>query len=153
MKLLLKDTYLKMIKNSVGSKLFRNLYAEVKGKEQDILRNGEISCAFFVAMILNQFKLIQEPHATVSGLVRDLLQSGWVETDRILPGAVVVWEELKHTSGEAHAHVGFVLDKMTAISHSDTERVPVEHHLNFGANKDGSMKRRVVAIYALEGFL
>jgi hypothetical protein len=52
-----------------------------------------------------------------------------------------------------HAHIGFVVDKMTAISHSDTEKAPVEHHLTFGTNADGSPKRAIVAIYALEGFL
>jgi hypothetical protein len=153
MRLLLKDTYLQMIKNSLGSKLFRNLYAEVKGKEQDILRNGDLSCAFFVAMLLHQFKLIAEPHATVVGLVRDLERSGWVKTDILLPGAVVVWEELPQKSGEHHAHIGFALNKMTAISHSDTERMPTEHHITFGTNNDGAPKRRIVATYALEGFL
>ena len=58
MRLLLKDSYLAMVRNSLGAKLFRNLYAEVKGKEQDILRNGDLSCAFYVAMLLHQFPLI-----------------------------------------------------------------------------------------------
>lgn len=153
MKLLLKDTYLQMVKNSIGSKLFRNLYAEVGGKEQDILRDGDLSCAFFVAMILHQFKLIQDPHATVEGLMRDLKRSDWVETDLILPGAILVWEELAQKSGERHAHVGFALNKMAAVSHSDTERTPIEHHITFGSNHDGTPKRKIVAIYALEGFL
>ena len=34
-----------------------------------------------------------------------------------------------------------------------SERMPVEHHITFGSNKDGSPKRPIVAIYALEGFL
>ncbi len=129
------------------------MYAEVKGKEQDILRNGDLSCAFYVAMILRQFRLIAEPHATVAGLVRDLEASGWVKTDIIIPGAVVLWEELSQKNGEKHAHIGFVLNKMTAISHSDTERAPVEHHLTFGSERDGKPKRAIVATYALEGFL
>lgn len=153
MRLLLKDTYLQMIRNSVGSKLFRNLYAEVKGKEEDILRNGDLSCAFFVAMLLHHFTLINEPHATVAGLVRDLERSGWVKTEKVMPGTVVLWEEALQKSGERHAHAGFVLDGMTAVSHSDIERTPIEHHLTFGSNGDGSPKRAVVAIYALEGFL
>ena len=153
MRLLLKDSYLAMIRNSLGAKLFRNLYAEVKGKEQDILRNGDLSCAFYVAMLLHQFRLIAEPHATVAGLVRDLQRSGWVKSDKVVPGAVVLWEEEAHKSGERHAHVGFVIDGMTAVSHSDNERVPVEHHLTFGSNKDGSPKRSITTIYVLEGFL
>jgi hypothetical protein len=153
MELLIKDSYLAMIKNSVGSKLFRNLYANVDGKRIDILRDGDLSCALFVSVLLHHFNLIESPHATVTGLVRDMERSDWVETDIILPGAVVVWKPAVQKSGEQHAHIGFVLDKMTAVSHSDTEKAPVEHNLTFGTNGDGSPKRAIVAIYALEGFL
>lgn len=153
MRLYLKDTYLQMIKNAVGSKLFRNLYADVRGERQDILRDGDLSCAYFVAMVLHQFDLIQEPHATVAGLVRDLRQSGWVETDKVVPGSVVIWEEQAQKGGERHAHSGFALSPMSAVSHSDQERMPVEHHITFGQNPDGSPKRKIVAVYSLEGFL
>jgi len=36
---LLRDSYLAVIKNSVGSKTFRNFYAKVNGKKQDLLKN------------------------------------------------------------------------------------------------------------------
>lgn len=153
MELLVKESYLAMIQNSVGSKLFRNLYANVDGKRVDILRDGDLSCALFVSVLLHQFKLIESPHATVAGLLRDMERSEWISTDMIFPGAVVIWEEAIQKSGERHAHSGFALSKMSAVSHSDVERAPVEHHITFGTNKDGSPKRKILATYTLEGFL
>jgi len=41
----LLDNYLAIVRNSIGSNLFRNLYAEVNGQRQDITNNGELSCA------------------------------------------------------------------------------------------------------------
>ena len=57
MKLLLKDSYLKTLENSVGNKLFRNLYFDINGKRTDILKNGVLSCAAFVSWILKNFKI------------------------------------------------------------------------------------------------
>ena len=69
--IILYDSYLHAIKNSVGSNLFRNLYAYVDGKKMDILENGNLSCANFVSSILYSYKLIGGKHATVDGTVRD----------------------------------------------------------------------------------
>ncbi len=56
--LLPKESYLAMIKNSVGTNMFRNLYATSGGEVQDIVREGELSCAYFVSSILYIFKLV-----------------------------------------------------------------------------------------------
>ena len=56
---ILFDTYIVVIKNSVGSNIFRNSYAKVNGKKKDILKNGKVSCAFFVSSILALFPLFK----------------------------------------------------------------------------------------------
>lgn len=145
--LLPKETYLQMIRNSVGSKLFRTVYALVNGERRDILQDGDLSCAFFVSSVLIQFKLIKEVHTTVSGAVRDIENSGWVKTDTIVPGAVIVWELQSQADGEEHAHVGFVLDKERAISNSYKERTPTEHSIHMGAGNNSKSERAVTAIY------
>ena len=53
---ILIDSYIAIIKNSVGSQLFRNLYAKVNGKKIDITENGKLSCAFYVSSVLLLFK-------------------------------------------------------------------------------------------------
>ena len=129
MKLFLRDTYLAMIRNSVGSSLFRTLYAEVGGEKKDILRDGDLSCAFFVSSILHHFSLVKGVHATVAGLTRDLEDSGWQVTTTPREGAVVIWAPEIQKSGEAHPHAGFYLSESEAISHSDVARTPVVHSL------------------------
>ena len=147
MKLLSRDTYLAMIKNSVGSTLFRTLYAEVDGKKEDILKEGELSCTFFVSSILWHFRLLTEgPHANTPGLVRDLEKSGWVKTDVPTEGAVVIWEVMQQKSGP-HPHSGFYVNSDKAISHIDNTKTPQEHHNTFGTKPDGAPQRRIIALY------
>ena len=42
------DTYVAVINNSVGSKLFQTYYVSAGKKKVDVMRGGELSCAFFV---------------------------------------------------------------------------------------------------------
>jgi hypothetical protein len=137
---LLKDSYLAVIKNSVGSKLFRNFYAQVNGKKKDILRNGELSCAFFVSSILKIFDLISKTHFTVKNVVEDLKKSGWKEIKKPKIGSVIVWERKKF-SKEVHRHIGFYVKKNIAISNSSKKKTPIFHHFTF--NK----KRKIEAIF------
>lgn len=144
--ILQKESYLAMIHNAVGSSLFRNLYLLVDGEKRDILNEGSLSCAFFVSSILHQFQLTAMPHATVSGLERDLKESGWTlaETPRV--GDVLIWEPKLQGSG-TNAHVGFYLGDDRAISNDWQTRMPAEHHLTYGTNPDGTPIRAVVAVY------
>jgi hypothetical protein len=64
-----------MIKNSVGSKLFRNSFFLIDGKKQDVLRNGDLSCAIYVSSILRLMDLIPEIHTTVKGTVKAMEKS------------------------------------------------------------------------------
>jgi len=51
-KIILFDTYMSRIKNSVDSKIFQNLYAKYNNIKRDILDGGDLSCAMFVSSIL-----------------------------------------------------------------------------------------------------
>lgn len=133
---LLEKSYLSVIKNSVGSNQFRNFHATVNGQEQDILRNGELSCAFFVSSILKTFSLISETHATVQGLVKDLEKNGWVKTTEANPGDVLVWNEITYPNGETHAHIGFYFGNDQAISTSSSHGIPTVHHLTFNNTRE-----------------
>ncbi|KKS07657.1 MAG: hypothetical protein A3A90_01270 [Candidatus Zambryskibacteria bacterium RIFCSPLOWO2_01_FULL_35_19] len=124
---LLKKTYITTIENSIGSKMFCNLYAKVNGKNIDITRGGDLSCAVFVSSILFLFKLIKERHATVSSTIKDLKQSGWIEIEKPKIGCVLVWEEKKFKSGEKHKHIGFYIGKEKAISNNTKLKYPTKH--------------------------
>ena len=130
MQLLQKKTYLAVIKNSVGSEMFRHNYALVDGVETDLLRDGELSCAFFVSFILRAFDLIKELHLRTYGTVKDLEASGWRKTDTPHEGDVVAWEEQQQKSG-IYPHIGFYIDEQTAISHLDAGHAPTIHNLTF----------------------
>ncbi len=143
---LLLPTYLAMIRGSVQSRAYQHLYASVDGVPQDIVKGGAYACAFFVCHILLWFSLIQEPHSTVQGTLRDLRASGWEETSAPEPGDVIMWE-VAQEAGEPHEHIGFFLGDDRAISNSTSQACPLEHHLTYGAHEDGSPARDIVAFY------
>ncbi len=145
MKLLLKKTYLSLIENSVGATLFKNLYAEVDGQVEDLLKGGDLSCAFFVSFILNHFRLIDSAHATVSGLVKDMEKNGWQVAHEPKAGDVLVWEEQQQKSGP-HTHIGFYIGDTMAVSNNPQGGEPFKHHVTFG-EKDGTPARVVRAVY------
>lgn len=146
MELLQRENYLAAIRNSVGTRTFRNLYAKVRGKHVDIMRDGDLSCAFFVSSILIIFGLIRRVHATVSGTVADLEKSGWKKVRASRAGDVLVWETMKDERGEWHSHIGFSLGNGLAVSNGSAPGVPIRHSATFGT-RDGKPKRRTVAIY------
>ncbi|MFZ6015621.1 MAG: hypothetical protein ACOYUZ_04700 [Patescibacteria group bacterium] len=143
----LSASYLAMIKNSVGSKAYRNFYGAVDGKCRDLVQGGNLSCAFFVSGILNFFDLINDPHLTVAGLIKDLEKSGWKKVRKPKEGDVLIWEPVDFTGdGVKHAHVGFYLGNEKAVSNSWKSGTPIKHHCTFGV-KAGKPKRRITAMY------
>jgi hypothetical protein len=144
------DTYMAMIEGSIGSRQFAHLFAEVNGEKTDLLSDGELSCAFYVSNILVSLGFMREVHARVSSTISDMIQSGWKEVSEVLPGAVIVWEEKTGPHG-SHAHIGFCLNKDTAISNSDKEKTPVEHHITFG-EMGGKPIRAITKIYWTDNF-
>lgn len=133
---ILFDTYIAVIKNSVGSNIFRNLYAKVNGKKTDITENGNLSCALFVSSVIYWFKLIKNLHATVDGVVKDLEESGWKKVEKPRVGSIIVWEKNDFGGGDLHKHIGFYIENKKAISNSPKLKHPVEHHCTFGASKN-----------------
>lgn len=121
------DTYLAVIANSVGCNVWRNAYAEVSGTKTDIMRDGELSCAFFVSSILALLGFLSKPHMTVASTVIDLRESGWVEVAEPKPGAVVLWAPIRFDDGELHAHVGFYIGNERAVSNDYKKGTPQEH--------------------------
>ena len=127
-KLLPEKTYLSVIKNSVGSNLFRHLYAEVNGEQIDLLQDGSLSCALFVSSVLVLFKHLHDVHATVDSTVKDLLKSGWRSAKKPTDGCILVWQEKDFgLQTGRHKHIGFYIGNKRAISNSDSLGHPVEH--------------------------
>lgn len=129
------DSYLAVVKNSVGSKMFRNFYVKVGGKKEDIMRNGELSCAFYVSAILTLFKFIKETHGTVASTVLDLKNSGWKQVKKPKVGSVIVWSKIDFGNSDIHTHIGFYVGKNSAMSNNYKLGHPTEHHWTFNGTR------------------
>lgn len=143
---ILFDTYITVIKNSVGSNIFRNLYAKVNRKKTDIAENGNLSCALFVSSVIYWFKLTKNLHATVDGAVKDLEESGWKKIEKPRTESIIVWEKNDFGGGGLHKHIGFYIENKKAISNSSKLKQPTEHHWTFGNIKNKPM-RKVQSIF------
>lgn len=139
---------MRMIRNSIGSRMFRNSYMKIGHKTIDILEDGNLSCAFYVSSLLLLFPelhLITTQHGTVAGALHDMKKSGWRETKTPRPGAVILWEKKSYADNYAksdHQHLGFYLGEKKAISNSNKQRMPALHNLTFG--EGGTKKFRKI---------
>lgn len=148
------ESYLKMIKNSAGSKMFRNLYLEINGKKIDAAQNGKYSCAFFVSNVLLIWGLISEGHASVSSTMKDMEKSGWkkISKSKIKSGDVIVWDKERSSDDsyyylKEHYHNGFYIGAKKAISNSSNGKgVPIIHHWTY------DNKREIIAVYRYSKF-
>lgn len=142
------SSYLAAIRNSVGSHMFRHLYAvDEQGNRSDILQNGRLSCAYYVAFILYHFQLIKQPHATVTSTVKDIEGHGWTVVDSPEVGDVLLWEpSIEHVEGESHEHLGFYIGDERAVSNSSTSGEIVEHDWTFGVDNEGNPNRKITKI-------
>lgn len=136
------ESYLALVKNSVGAQNFRQLYALVDGEKKEILENGNLACAYFVSSVLVIFKWLTEMHATVEGTVRDLEKNGWQKITEPKIGAVLVWA--KNENG--HGHIGFFLGEDFAVSNNSETGQIIAHHYTYG-EMSGQPQRRLEAIY------
>lgn len=136
---LIFDTYLAVIKNSVGSKLFKNFYAKVGGRKTDIMENGNLSCAFYVSSALTMLKLIKGIHGTVDSTIKDLRQSGWVVIKKPKIGSVIVWEKMSLGGDDYHKHIGFYIGNEKAISNNSRFGYPTQHHWTFSGKREVEM--------------
>lgn len=145
MKRLWFESYLEMIKNSVGTEMFKSFFVEENGVRRDVFSNGEHSCSYFAGSVLCLFGQQDKPHATVASTVRDLKDHGWVKVSRsdIKEGDVIVWEpiEFDDEPGVPHAHIGFYIGNNQAISNDYKKGSPQVHALE-------SEDRKIEAIYS-----
>lgn len=145
-KLLSDDTYLAIIKNSVGAKTWQNSWARQGEKRIDLVKGGDLSCAFFVSSILKLFNLITNIHVTVGGAIVDLEKSGWRKTKSFKPGDIIVWGPKLGRDGQEHRHLGFCLGGDRAVSNSSKAKKIALHHVTYGKKK-GRPVRAIEAIY------
>jgi len=130
-----KETYLKVIENSIGSKLFNSLIVRLKdsGKTVDVLNDGEYSCAFFVSSVLALMQIINKPYSTVKTLIESIeSDDSWkkVDGDNVESGDVVFYKKVKFDDGSENAHVGFVLNKEEAVSTDYKNKMVNKHSIN-----------------------
>ena len=84
-KRLIYKTYLAMIKNSIGTKMFQDLYILTgdKNKICDAMGRGDKSCAWFVSSVLHLSGFIKSSHATVGSVIKDMEEFGWKRTKNL----------------------------------------------------------------------
>ena len=148
---LIVDTYLAMINNAVGSRMFQSGYAEINGVKTDVLKAGELSCAMFVSSILSIFNLIDEPHTTVKSTVAKMGAAGWQKTEELEPGYVLVWEAIDSGSGDLHTHIGFYTGNDEAMSNDFKTKMITRHHYRYEGDDKG--ERKIIAIYCHPSFM
>lgn len=103
-----KQTYLALIKNSIGSSMFKSCYfKDSKSQLVDVCKDGEFPCAFYASNILKIIDLVEIAHVTVDSLVTEMERCGWCITKTLSRGAVLIWEARIKVDGEPHRHVGF----------------------------------------------
>lgn len=137
---LVQKTFLSTIRNSVGSKIFRNFFLKENGRTFDAMNAGDLSCAFYVSGILTMFGLIKSLHGTVVGTEKDLIDSGWQKTNAVTPGCVLIWEAEAGAS-DPHQHIGFYIGRNLAVSNSSAQRKIAKHHWTYNDT------RKVEAMY------
>lgn len=138
-------SYIAAIKNSVGSKIFRSRYFRVNGKPQDVLENGNLSCAYFVSSILYHFGLTKEIHTTVRKTISDMERRGWKGIKKPRAGSVLIYEEKYFPeSGHRHMHIGFYIGGGRAVSTSSKYRTPIVHR--WQKEPSSGKPRKVIAI-------
>lgn len=126
-------TYLELLKNSVGTEMFRSIFVQTPERgEFDALDGGKNSCAFFVSAVLVLFKKSESIHGTVESTRRDLENFGWQLVDgEMQEGDVLVWEAMPFEDG-TYEHIGFYVGDDKAVSTSWTELKVVRHDAHFG---------------------
>ena|SRR3989338_4097316 len=141
-KILFKN-YIAMIENSVGTRMFRNFFLELNGKERDALEDGRLSCAVVVSSILyllnsglefsGKSRWIDFVHANVPSTEKDMVKSGWHPIHELRLGAILIWEK-RNTNGSQNWHMGFYVGNNMAISNDSglgNTGVPHRHHYTY----------------------
>lgn len=161
-----KETYLALIKNSIGSELFSDLFFYNNSDEDfegipahevvNVTKGGQLACPYYVSCLLHLIGgVIDSPHATIEGTLRAMVARGWQEIplgENLHSGDVVVWVRKEDDGAghyaEGHQHIGFILDNHTATSSSSRQKKIISHDPEF-KNMGAEVKERtIVKIYA-----
>ncbi len=149
----LRETYLAMIYGSVDSDQYRKLYVRrPNGELIDVIKNGDLACAYFVSSILTLCGFIKDGvHTTVDETLRDVEASSWIRTDTASIGSLVVWKKRKCSDGTYHRHLGFFVGQGEVISNDAISGHPKCHSL---IEKDivGEVIREVETFYTYPYF-
>lgn len=144
-------TYLSMIEGSVDANIWRHGYSVIDGVETDIMKNGEVSCAFFVSSLLKIFDLVDKYHATVKSTVEDMERNGWDRVeDEPQAGDVILWGPRPGTA-DRNDHLGFYIGDSRVVSNNyvsskpEAGGKPEVHDWKYEGHPDGV--RPLVAIY------
>ncbi|MCA9356668.1 hypothetical protein H6784_03160 [Candidatus Nomurabacteria bacterium] len=134
--ILRKESFLIIIENSIGSKMFNSMFVRLKdsGAVTDILNDGEFSCAFYVSSVLMLLRVIEKPRATVLKLKEVIVNdSNWqtVEVDTIEPGDVIFYVKTKFKDGTSNAHVGLALSKGEVVSTDHRVKKVAKHPVDY----------------------
>jgi len=138
--LMKKQNFLLSIRNSIGTQLFRN-YLDETGK--DVLKNGDLSCAYFASSIMLLHGLMDRAHFTVDGTLFAMEQFGWFKISQPKVGCVVVWGSV-HEDGTSHKHLGFYIGDSQAVSNRSSLGMPGEHPLHYTGLDKGIKKKAPV---------
>lgn len=143
MKILREKTYLKMIENSIGTKIFNSIFAEVEGQEKDLLNDGEFSCAVFVSGILLLNQMLEKGRSTVDSLEKDLEESDSFEEIKSdpQPGDILFWEKVRYEDGSENRHVGFTLSNTEAVSTDYVPKQVIKHPINKEIENSGETRK------------
>ncbi|MDA8161942.1 MAG: NlpC/P60 family protein [Desulfobacteraceae bacterium] len=130
-----------MIKNSIGTKMFASCFFQTESGKEDLLNNGEFSCAYFVSSMLKIFDWIEKPHTTVDSTERDMINCGWkkVSATNMKEGSVIVWKAIM-IGNTYNRHIGFYIGDGKAVSASYKLKRIVLHDITGG-------KREIEAVY------
>jgi len=144
-----KETYLKMIENSVGSRLFNSIVVLYKdtGNIEDASK-GEHSCAFFSSGVLLLAGMLPRISTTVPFLQKQIEESDeWKAVEDIQEGDVLFWEEMTFPDRHENGHSGFVIGDDEAVSTSSENKEVVRHHITYGVDESGAPKRKIMKTF------
>ena len=128
------ETYLGLVRNAVGSRMFNNFYLRTSEDEMiDATSDGLNSCAFFVSSVLMIVGKISDIHGTVHATIEDLGSSGWRQEaeESMEPGDILVWRAMPAEDGTWRRHLGFYIGDGWAVGNSSRLRMVTMCRLDF----------------------
>lgn len=152
--ILRRETFIKMVENSVGTRLFNSIIAKRGEETIDILADGDLSCATFVSNILYLNHFLDNQRVVVGSLEKDLASSSnfkEISPENYLPetGDVILWGVIVGQDGVAHKHFGFALNNEEAVSTTGISHSAIRHPLY--KKPDTDIDRSIERIFRVKG--